>query len=374
MRNLIVCLLAVFCMVCVTQPAFAQFNPPDLCGIIPSLPQCGGDDDGEVANCSVEQTDAEGCFEVSCPDGSSAVLCDGADGEDGVSCDVLVSDRVGCVNIVCGDSITVVCNGVDGDDGADGGSCHAEVVDEGVLIFCDNEDGVSLIRHGDSCTVVEEDSCTTVIRCEDGSVSRVANGVSCFDLNGNCLPDLCDPLALEIFDTCEDFFDYCNDPQEDYENGLPLDCSFTEDVNSDGVVNSLDCIGPVGPTGGAGGTGAPGEDGFNCFDLNMNHLADPEEDVNGDGVVDVMDCVGPVGNPGADADPCTVVDNLDGTVTVVCPDGSEVTLGDLIEFDPQFIIEPELEELSSPLCGTFGGSLIVLGFPMLGFYCVRRRW
>ena len=335
MRNLIICFLAVFCM---TQPVFAQFDPPDLCDIIPSLPMCDDDDGGEVANCSVERTDVEGCFEISCPDGSSAVLCDGLDG-------------------------------VDGEDGVDGTSCQVEVVEGGVHLFCDDETE-AFISNGDSCTVTQEDSCTTVIECEDGSVTTVTNGVSCFDLNGNCLPDLCDPLALQVFDNCEEFFDYCSNPQEDYENGLPLDCSFTEDVNSDGVVNSLDCIGPVGPTGGGGGTGAPGEDGFNCFDLNMNHLPDPEEDVNGDGVVDVMDCIGPVGDPGVDGDPCTVVDNLDGTVTVVCPDGSEVVLGDPIDFGPEFLLE---EEMGPSLCGTFGGSLIVFGFPMFGLYCMRRR-
>lgn len=40
-----------------------------------------------------------------------------------------------------------------------------------------------------------------------------------------------------------------------------------------------------------------GLDGFHCWDLNMNNVADPEEDVNGDQVVDVHDCQGP---PGAD--------------------------------------------------------------------------
>lgn len=468
MKNLIVCLLAVFCMILVTQPAFAlfhEFGPPDLCGIIPFLPQCDDhDDDGEVANCSVVQTETDGCFEITCPDGSSAVVCDG---DDGVSCDVLVSNQDDCVDIVCGESVKTVCNGVDGEDGTScsivdrwnrhgrdcyklqctdgtsavicdgkrgrpgkdgqacwdlngngegdiavelpyfchyllydpdcqedlftedlngdgvvdvndcrGDSCHVEEVEGGVRVFCD--DGTeAFVNHGDSCTVTEEDSCTTVIECEDGSVSTVTNGVSCFDLNGNCQPDLCDPLALEVFETCEDFFDYCDNPREDYENGLPLDCLFTEDVNSDGVVNSLDCVGPVGPTGGTGGaggtggTGTPGEDGFDCFDLNMNHLADPEEDVNGDGVVDVMDCVGPVGTPGVDADPCTVVDNLDGTVTVVCPDGSEVILGDPVTVGPEFLLEES--EMGPSLCGTFGGSLIVFGFPMLGLYCARRK-
>ena len=42
---------------------------------------------------------------------------------------------------------------------------------------------------------------------------------------------------------------------------------------------------------GVDGTAGPaGTDGFSCWDLNENGVADPEEDLNGDGAVDVFDC------------------------------------------------------------------------------------
>ena len=34
------------------------------------------------------------------------------------------------------------------------------------------------------------------------------------------------------------------------------------------------------------------------------------------------------GEAGADAEPCTAVDNGDGTYTITCPDGTSVTLSD----------------------------------------------
>ena len=48
--------------------------------------------------------------------------------------------------------------------------------------------------------------------------------------------------------------------------------------------------GAAGATGATGGAGGAGSDGFSCWDLNQNGVADPEEDLNGDGVVDTLDC------------------------------------------------------------------------------------
>ena len=42
--------------------------------------------------------------------------------------------------------------------------------------------------------------------------------------------------------------------------------------------------GPAGPAGIAGG------DGISCWDLDANGVADPAEDLNGDGVVNTLDC------------------------------------------------------------------------------------
>ncbi len=93
-----------------------------------------------------------------------------------------------------------------------------------------------------------------------------ADGISCWDLNGNGMKDLA-----------------------------------TEDINGDGVVDVADCQGPMGPRGPrgpAGANGKDGKDGINCWDTNGNGVKDPGEDTNGDGVWDASDCKGPKGDPG----------------------------------------------------------------------------
>lgn len=54
------------------------------------------------------------------------------------------------------------------------------------------------------------------------------------------------------------------------------------------------CEGDDGAPGAAGPAGPAGSDGFSCWDLNENGIADPEEDLNGDGVVDTLDCRAPL--------------------------------------------------------------------------------
>jgi len=73
------------------------------------------------------------------------------------------------------------------------------------------------------------------------------------------------------------------------------------------------CEGPVGPQGEAGldgvdgtnGTdatnGTDGTDGANCWDTNNDGVQDAEEDINGDGVWDTLDCNGTDGTDGVDA-------------------------------------------------------------------------
>jgi hypothetical protein len=65
-----------------------------------------------------------------------------------------------------------------------------------------------------------------------------------------------------------------------------------EDMNNDGLFSPLDCIGQQGNTG---------SNGFNCWDLNQNQINDPAEDTNNDGLFSSLDCIGaqgPQGNPG----------------------------------------------------------------------------
>ena len=129
-------------------------------------------------------------------------------------------------------------------------------------------------------------------------------GLDCFDLNGNRRNDLCDPEALLEFGDCSLFREYCqnggNEEEIDViETNAKLiksskqifDCAFTEDINGDGVVDTLDC---------GGQRGQPGNPGL-----------------NGD--------TGPEGLPGSS---CSVKDNNDGTYTMSCEDGTYVTWHD----------------------------------------------
>lgn len=74
--------------------------------------------------------------------------------------------------------------------------------------------------------------------------------------------------------------------------------------------------GDAGVPGGQGNAGAPGSQGpqgvpgVNCWDLNGNHVNDPDEDTNGDGVFDARDCLTP---PDSDFD--GVDDDIDNCPT-----------------------------------------------------------
>jgi hypothetical protein len=72
--------------------------------------------------------------------------------------------------------------------------------------------------------------------------------------------------------------------------------------------------GVPGADGEDGVDGVDGTPGANCWDLNLNGENDPEEDVNQDGVWDTLDCLGPVGEDGEDGD-----DGADGE------DGDDLT-------------------------------------------------
>ncbi|MBN1564163.1 MAG: collagen-like protein [Anaerolineae bacterium] len=76
---------------------------------------------------------------------------------------------------------------------------------------------------------------------------------------------------------------------------------YYEDTNGDGVVNALDCQGPMGltgPQGMVGPTGPAGAPGVSCWDVNGNSVAEASEDTNGDYYVNALDCQGPTGAQG----------------------------------------------------------------------------
>jgi hypothetical protein len=131
------------------------------------------------------------------------------------------------------------------------------------------------------------------------------NGINCWDANGNGV----------------------NDPSEDTNSDgswNSLDCAGaagaagaagtngincwdangngvndpSEDTNSDGSWNSLDCAGATGATGPAGAAGTAGTNGINCWDANGNGVNDPSEDTNSDGSWNSLDCAGAAGATG----------------------------------------------------------------------------
>lgn len=124
-----------------------------------------------------------------------------------------------------------------------------------------------------------------------------------------------------------------------------------EDINADGVWDSLDCQGLAGAPGqdGAGGidgadgmdgntglagtSGEDGSDGLSCWDLNGNGLAETQEDLNADGVVDVFDCQGSTGPSGPTGE--TGTPGLPGPEGPVGPETFSTFVDDFFEADPE---------------------------------------
>src|ERR1051325_6199888 len=63
-----------------------------------------------------------------------------------------------------------------------------------------------------------------------------------------------------------------------------------------GAAGANGATGPTGASGANGATGANGTNGIHCWDTNGNGVNDPSEDLNSDGNWDALDCV--VGSPG----------------------------------------------------------------------------
>jgi len=171
-------------------------------------------------------------------DGQVDVLdCRGADGDD-----CTIEQVRGGAKICCGETCFTIFDGEDGVDGEDGE---------------DGEDGLGCTvrpkRHGGGYVIECGDGTSVIVRDgrdgEDGE-----DGLSCWDLNGN--------------------------GEKDFEADTPWWCyflpwkpscrvqDFTEDTNSDGTIDVLDCRGMDGEDG------ADGLDGINCWDLNGNEEGD----------------------------------------------------------------------------------------------------
>jgi len=238
-------------------------------------------------------------------------------------------------------------DGTDGEDGADGqdGQDGADGQDGE-----DGEDGAD----GIGCSVVDNEDGTSTLTC--GSESETItlsdgadglDGINCYDLNGNGTEDLCDPLGLAEFGSCEDFAAWCLQPEviEDvsasklgselkvysaysYNEG-GFKCGFTEDTNGDATVDVLDCRGQDGNDGEDGNNGNSGADGSSCSVLDNKNgtytmtcedgttvtWADGTDGLDGQDGADGSDGNGIVGRPG---ESCSLVENIDGTATLTC--------------------------------------------------------
>src|ERR1051325_7107196 len=65
-----------------------------------------------------------------------------------------------------------------------------------------------------------------------------------------------------------------------------------------GPAGANGATGPTGRSGANGATGANGTNGIHCWDTNGNGVNDPSEDLNSDGNWDALDCAGATGATG----------------------------------------------------------------------------
>lgn len=126
----------------------------------------------------------------------------------------------------------------------------------------DNADQIRVSILSDDCYVYQSDLNDELILIEQPNTvsggtgpqgpagSDGTNGINCWDTNENGVNDI------------------------------------SEDVNSDGVFDAMDCQGNDGTNG------LDGSNGINCWDTNGNGVNDVSEDTNSDGVFDALDCQG----------------------------------------------------------------------------------
>ena len=364
-----------------------------LCSIMsPSVVLADDPHHEHEGDCFIEQIEggAEICCEIYDDDDidyECFTISDGEDGEDGQDgvggqggengegCTVRrLRHGGGGVTITCGDETSVaICDGEDGEYGLDGTSCYVTEQSDGVIVVCEE------------------------------SEVFVANGLNCWDTNGNGQADFCHPRLVSLFDRCptsEDFYlEYeCQEPPyeaskamqaakvyhgycgahvtcEEYIQSLETDlsdeaiadiCAFTEDTNGDEEIDSLDCRGEDGSDGNSGQAGSGGSSGSNGSDgvdgqdgEDGRTGAAGRDGSDGDDGTDGIDGVNGAG--------CDVVDNLDATCTITCPDSS-VTV-----YACGTGVEPLAEVIGSAPCGVMSGLTIIGMLLPLGAVRMRSR-
>ena len=286
--------------------------------------------DGEDGQPCTTTDNLDGTYTLTCPDGSSVVISDGADGvsgvdgQDGQPC-VTTDNLDGTYTLTCPDgSSVVVSDGVDGINGSDGvdGTNGTDGIDGTNGTDGQNgTDGINGIdgEDGQPCTTTDNLDGTYTLTCPDGSsvvISDGADGVSGVDGQDGQPCVTTDNLDGTYTLTCPD--------------GSSV-------VISDGVdgqdgVNGTDGIDGTNGTDGQNGTdgvnGVDGEDGQPCTTTDNLDGTYTLTCPDGSSVVISDGADGVSGVDGQDGQPCVTTDNLDGTYTLTCPDGSSVVISD----------------------------------------------
>ena len=176
------------------------------------------------------------------------------------------------------------CRGSEGVDGVDGKNCYGEQDVDGCLIIicgdteygpiCSGDDGIDG-TNGTSCDAVQDADNCLVVTCGTIAYDPICPGTDGVDgTNGSDGSDAavmrCRNLPLATDDFCRN-------------GGYERQCG--HDINENGVLDDDEVD--------------PSDVSFLCH-----------------------------GENGADAEPCTVIDNADGTYTMTCPDGTSTTWND----------------------------------------------
>ena len=130
-----------------------------------------------------------------------------------------------------------------------------------------------------------------------------ANGLNCWDLNANGVPDM---PAEDINGDMTVNVNDCTGAQGPTGQAGPTgpqgsqgDPGLQGPQGLQGDPGPQGPAGPQGPMGPQGPAGQNGRNGTDCWDLNGNGVGDlATEDLNSDGVVDVLDCAGAQGPAG----------------------------------------------------------------------------
>jgi uncharacterized protein (TIGR02145 family) len=257
--------------------------------------------------------------------------------------------------------VTIDLSGAAGIGGADGSSCSAEEVAEGVRIFCDNgfedilrdgTDGVDGLdgADGNSCSIADNGNGTYTLACEDGSTVILrdgidgvngtdgADGVNGVDgtdgidglngIDGTSCTGAVVPTGIEI--TCGTVVGVLTNGLDGLNGADGSSCAVFDDGSG---VYQLNCDdgssvswrdGFDGADGIDGANGVDGADGSSCLGTSVASGIE----ITCGGVL-----VGTLlhGRDGVDGSSCSALDNGDGTYTVSCTDGTSVTLRDGVD-------------------------------------------